>query len=280
MKVNKIEFVTKVDNEDVKLCVVKPNARQMNEAQKRFAGAFREFVEAGAILKTKVLDVMRAQNKWSDSQEGKVKELSNAIALNLQKLATKRETPKDVTSRKLKLSELRSLCFEVRKLRNELQDILVERNTMENLSAESQAEQVRFNYLVSACTVDPDNKKPYFKSLDDYMERADDQDATDAAMNFAYLFYKIEKDRDKNLPENKFLLKHKFVREKDLRPINKDGHLVDLEGKLVDEDGYFVDEKNNRIDKDGLAVDKDGNYVESEDYEDDLNQDANTISFE
>lgn len=269
-KVNKIEFTTKVDDKEVKLCVIRPNARQINEAQKRFAGAFKEFTQAGAILRNNVLSVMKAQNKWTDTQDDKVKELSEKISLNLKKLATKRENPKDVLSRKLKLSELRSIAFEIRRLRNEVQEVMMERNTMEQMSAESQAEQVKFNYLVSVCTVDPDTKKPHFNSVDDYIERGDDQDGVDAAMNFAYLFYKVEKDRDHKLPENKFLLKYNFVREKDLRPVNKQGQLVDLEGNLIDEEGYFVDSKGNRVDKDGLLVDSEGNYVESDDFEDDL----------
>jgi hypothetical protein len=114
-----------------------------------------------------------------------------------------------------------------------------------------------------------DNDNKYFKSLEDYLNKADDPVALLGAQNLANMIYGLDNNFEKNLPENKFLHKYKFVDDK-LRLIDKRGRLVDQDGRLVDEEGRFIDEEGNFVDKEGNRVDPKGEYLfEAEPFLDD-----------
>jgi hypothetical protein len=103
-------------------------------------------------------------------------------------------------------------------------------------------------------------QKHYFNNLDDYLERIEDPAALKGAQVLANMIYGLDNDYEKNLPENKFLLKYKFVNE-NLRFINNEGKLVDREGRLIDEAGRFINESGEYVDKDGNRVDEHGDYI-------------------
>jgi hypothetical protein len=131
---------------------------------------------------------------------------------------------------------------------------------LDNHTAEGQADNARFNYLISSCLVYSSNKEKYFKTYEEYLSRASEPVAIKAAQVLANMLYGLDNDYEKKLPENKFLIKYKFVDDK-LRLINKDGHLVDLEGRLVDSNGRYVNEKGEYVDKNGVPVDINGDYI-------------------
>lgn len=158
------------------------------------------------------------------------------------------------------LKEAKNLAIEMKKTREEVRELISVRTSLDNHSAEGQADNAKFNYLVSSCVVYKENNQKYFNGLEDYMNRSDDPAALLGAQKLANMIYGLDNNFEKNLPENKFLQKYKFVDDK-LRLINKDGKLVDIEGRLIDENGRFINEKGEFVDKYGNRVDKDGEYV-------------------
>lgn len=141
--------------------------------------------------------------------------------------------------------------------------LLSEKNSIMRFTAESQADDERFNFLVSRAVVYYDNKKPYFKDYADYLNKSSTEVALQGANTLLNQIYGLG-NYDESLPENKFLKKFKFV-DSEYRLINKDGHLVDKEGRLIDEDGSFVAYKDDgtkyRVDKFGNPVNEEGEYV-------------------
>jgi hypothetical protein len=167
------------------------------------------------------------------------------------------------------LSEAKTLALRMRTVRDEIKDLISVRTSLDNHSAEGQADNTRFNFLVSACVVYKDSDQPYFSNMEDYLNKADDPVAILGAQNLANMLYGLDNDFEKNLPENKFLTKFKFVDTK-LRLVDKQGRLVNEEGRLIDETGRYVDEEGNYIDKDGNRVDEGGEYIlESQPFLDD-----------
>jgi hypothetical protein len=123
-----------------------------------------------------------------------------------------------------------------------------------------------------------DNKdKKYFKDYADYLSKASEPVSIKAAQVLANMLYGLDNDYEKKLPENKFLVKYKFVDEK-LRLVNKDGHLVDSEGRLIDETGRFINTNGEYVDKNGNLVDINGDYVT--DFKPFIDDDGNPVVVE
>ena len=148
----------------------------------------------------------------------------------------------------------------MKKNREDLRELISVKTNLDTHTAEGQADNARFNYLVSVCTVYKDNSKPYFTNYEDYNNRSTDIVAILGAQNLAGMLYGLENDYEEKLPENKFLKQYKFVDDK-LRLINKDGKLVDSEGRLIDENGRFINDSGEFVDKSGNLVDKQGDYI-------------------
>jgi len=187
---------------------------------------------------------------WNDEKQAKFTSLQKELLEGEKKLA----------KGGFSLNEAKDLAVKMKQLRDEIRDLISVRTSLDNHSAEGQADNARFNYLVSVCVVYNDTKQPYFSSLEDYLNRSTDQVAIQGAQNLANMLYGLDNDYETNLPENKFLKKFKFIDNK-LRFIDKKGRLIDSEGRLIDESGRFIDESGNFIDKFGNRVDKDGEYV-------------------
>jgi hypothetical protein len=195
-------------------------------------------------------DVLEEQGLWNKDKQNKYNTLQQELV----------EGEKRLAKGGFSLTEAKKLAIKMRNIRLDIRDLISVRTSLDNHSAEGQADNARFNYLVSACVVYKENDKPYFKDLADYMDRQDDPVALEGAQKLANMIYGLDNDFEKNLPENKFLKKYKFVNE-DLRFIDKQGRTVDSEGRLVDENGRYIDEQGNFVDKDGNRVDAEGEFV-------------------
>ena len=160
----------------------------------------------------------------------------------------------------ISLSAAKSVALEIRELRADLRELISSRTSLDSNTAEGQADNARFNYLVSCCLVYSEGNKPYFDSYESYLNKSAEPVAIKAAQVLASRMYGLDDNYETNLAENKFLKEYKFVND-DLRLINKEGHLVDEEGRLIDEDGRFINEKGEYVDKDGKPVDDNGDYV-------------------
>jgi hypothetical protein len=254
MSENKKLFTVDVDGKELKLAVMRPNQKVQQQAQLIYSSAFREAVKppdgrTGAIVRAALDGVLREQKLWDDAKQEKFQQLQTSL----------REGERKLARGKIKLSEAREVALQMRRDRWSLQQVNADRNSLEANTAESQAEQARFAYMVSACTVYADSGKAYYKNSDAYLASNDDV-AMKAATAFGQLYYGLDEDFSKKLPENKFLLAYNFVREKDLHLIDKQGRLVDAEGHLVDEEGRFIDEQGRLVDKEGNLLTEDGDF--------------------
>lgn len=244
---NKIEVKsTTEDGKEKVVYVVRPSVKDLTDAQIAAGGVLKTCVEKKALMRSQLRDYMIENNMWSEEKEKQVEKLDKDITDNLLKLK-KGGIP---------LKEAKDIALKI-KANRVLKLILdSQRRDLDEFTAEAQAENARFNYLVSVCVKD-DQGERVFTSLDDYTEKMGEPYAQEAATKLASLVHGYDADWEKKLPENQFLIKHKFVDDK-LRLVGKDGHYVTSDGKRIDENYNYVDENGNITDENGVVIDSDG----------------------
>lgn len=244
------EFTAQINDKDVNFIVRSPSINDQKEASKVYNQTFSDAIKAKAIIRAKIDELLKEQGLWDDDKQDKFTDLQSQILERERKLA-KGGIP---------LSQAKSIALEMRDLRAKVRELIGVKTNLDNLTAEGQADNARFNYLVSSCTVYKDNNQLYFSSMEDYLTRSTDIVAIKGAQTLANMIYGLDNDYESNLPENKFLKQFKFIDSK-LRLINKEGKLVDEEGRLVDEFGRFIDSDGKYVDKFGNRIDEDGKYI-------------------
>lgn len=261
------EFKITKDDKEVALLVRSPSLSDQREAQKAYNQAFTDAIKSNAVVRAKLDDVLEEQGLWNKEKQAKFTQLQQEILDGEKRLA----------KGGFSLKEAKNLALEMKRTREEIRDLISVRTSLDNHSAEGQADNARFNYLVSSCVVYKDSNEKYFKNLEDYINKADDPAALLGAQKLANMIYGLDNNFEKNLPENKFLQKFKFVDDK-LRLVDKQGRLIDADGRLIDSEGRFIDEQGNYVDKFGNRVDKEGEYVvDSQPF---LDEDGNPIVLE
>ncbi len=261
-----IKFSVTVDNLEVKLFVRQPNFEERRQGQRVYNRAFLDAVESGGILRMKLNDVLTEQGVWGEDKQAKFDTINAEILVLELKLE----------KGGIRLKDGRQLALNLRKLRNELLRLTIPRLVMDNNTCEKQAQDAQFDYYISTCTRTEDDK-PFFKSLEDYLNKAELQYALTCAQKLGSLLHNTDENYEANLPENKFLKKFKLADSKG-RLINKDGHLIDVDGRLIDEDGRFVTKDGKFCDSEGNLVTEEGSLiVESQPF---LDDDGNPIVLE
>ena len=236
--------------EDKNFSVVTPSGENQKEANKVYNTAFSDAIKAKALVRAKLDDVLTEQGLWDDKKQEAFNSLQNSILEGERKLA----------KGGIALSKAKSVAIQMKKDRAELRDLIAVKTNLDTHTAEGQADNARFNYLVSCCLVYSDTKQPYYKGYQDYLDKAGEPVSVLAAQHLASMLYGLDSDYEEKLPENKFLIKYKFVDNK-LRLVNKDGKLVDEEGRLIDESGRYINENGDFIDKEGNVVNEKGDYL-------------------
>lgn len=256
------DFKVTVDGEEKTFMVRTPTLHDQREAQKVYNQAFTDAIKSKSVVRAKMDDLLEDQGLWNAEKQAEYTGLQQDLLDGERRLA----------KGGFSLSEAKKLAIKMRDIRNKIRELISVRTSLDNHSAEGQADNARFNYLVSVCVVYKDSDKAYFANLEDYMNRIDDPVALAGAQKLANMIYGLDNNFEKNLPENKFLKKYKFVND-DLRFIDKQGRTIDSEGRLVDKDGRYINEAGEYVDKDGNRVDADGEYlVETQPFLDDNGQ--------
>jgi hypothetical protein len=257
-------FSVTVDNKELELEIKASTLADQRESQKIYNQAFSDAVKSGSIVRAKLDDLLKEQGLWDDKKEVLFKTLQKQILDNEKKLA----------KGGISLKNAKNIAINIQKLRNELRDLISVKTNLDSHTAEGQADNARFNYLVSSCVVYKSNGNKYFKNYEDYLNRAADPVSIIAAQKLASIMYGLDNDFEKKLPENKFLLKYKFVNDS-LDFVDDKGRLVDEEGRLIDKNGRFINEEGKFVDKDGNLVDESGDFVLE--FEPFLDDDGNPI---
>jgi hypothetical protein len=241
---------------------IKPaNATASIEAQKVYNRAFKRAIEEGAILKKSLEDHMRRQGLWDDAKQEEYEDLIKRSADIEYKIKS---------GFYKKASQARDKSIELKQIRNELSSLLMVRNSMDSNTADGQADNERFFYLITVCVYDYETQRPVYTSLEDYNEKAETELAIKCASEFANFAYGLDENYEDKLIENKVLKK--------LGLLNDKGELTNKHGQRVDLDGNLLDETGARIDKDGNRIDINNNPVLSDDvidaleFEDDLDE--------
>lgn len=243
-------FKAFVDGTEKEFLIRSPSLADQKEATKIYNQSFSEALKAKAVVRAKLDDLLIDQGLWDEKKQQQFMELQGVIL----------EGERSLAKGGISLSQGKVIALEMKKNREKLRDLISVKTSLDTHTAEGQADNARFNYLVSACTVYKDNNERYFSSYEDYINKSSEIVAILAAQNLAGLLYGLDSDYEEKLPENKFLIDYKFVDNK-LRLINKEGKLVDENGRLVDENGRFINEKGQYVDKDGNLVDSEGDYL-------------------
>lgn len=231
--------------------VKSPSSEDQTEAGKIYNTAFSDAIKSKALVRAKLDDVLTEQGLWDEGKQKQYETLQNSILDGERALA----------KGGISLKKAKEIALKMKKDRSSLRDLISVKTTLDTHTAEGQADNARFNYLVSACLVYKDTKQPYFQGYKDYLSKAGEPIAIEAAQHLASMLYGLENDYEQKLPENKFLSKYKFVDDR-LRLVNEKGQLVDESGRLINEQGRFINEKGELIDKKGNLVDEKGDYIE------------------
>lgn len=240
-----------VDGQDQEFTIKSPSLSDQRESQKVYNQAFSDAVKSGCIVRARLDDLLKEQGLWDDSKQIKFNTIQQELLDNEKILARGG----------ISLKMAKEIAIKMKTLRDDLRELISVRTNLDNHTAEGQADNARFNYLISACLVYSVNKdKKYFKDYSEYLARASEPIAIKGAQVLANMLYGLDNDYEKKLPENKFLVKYKFVDDK-LRLVNENGKLVDADGRLIDEDGRFINENGKYVDKNGNPVDENGDYV-------------------
>lgn len=240
-----------VDGKEQEFLIRSPSLADQRESQKVYNQAFSDAVKSGCIVRARLDDLLKEQGLWDDQKQIKFNTLQQEL-LDNEKILAKGG---------ISLKAAKEIAVKMKSIREDLRELISVRTNLDNHTAEGQADNARFNYLISACLVYSNNKeKKYFKDYSEYLSRASEPVAIKAAQVLANMLYGLDNDYEKKLPENKFLVKYKFVDEK-LRLVNDKGRLVDSEGRLIDDNGRFINEEGKYVDKNGNLVDENGDYV-------------------
>ena len=265
-KENKKEKNVDVELEDgskVSIVVKKPSSSLLTKAQKLGAKVWTESVKDGLFTKLTLAEFMKKQGIWDASKDDTQAFLTSEI----QRL--EREIALGVDGKKLKVSEGRDRALQLRRLRNQLRELISERISLESNTAEGLSDNAKFNFLVANCTY-YDNGEKVYNSLSEYEEKSDDPVAFSAAAALGEMVYNLDKSYEESLPENQFLKRFNLVDE-DLSLVDPEGHRVDVDGTKVNDKGWLVNDEGQRIDRDGNLLSDEGQLVLQADYEDDIN---------
>jgi hypothetical protein len=247
---NSRSFKVMVEGKERDVSVRSPSLQDQREGQKVYNQAFTDAIKSKSVVRAKMEDVLTEQGLWDNQKQARLAELQQELLESERRLA----------QGGISLKEAKDVAMKMKETRDEIRELIGSRSSLDNHSAEGQADNAKFNYLVSACVVYNDTKQPVFKNMEEYLNRATESVAIQGAQNLANMLYGLDSDYENNLPENKFLKKYKFVDEK-LRLINKQGKLVDEDGRLIDDNGRFINDSGEFVDKFGNKVDLDGNYI-------------------
>ena len=247
------------DGREVKIYVTSPTAKTVQRADRYRAKTWTECIEDGIKTKEELAIIMEKRGIWTDKHIKKETEIINRI----------NECEKELFlgngKKKVALSDGKNLAIEMRKLRNDLKDLYMERLSMEQNTAEALADNARFDYVV-ACSTFYENGQNVYKDIEDYNNKSSDEIAFAAAGAIAEIMYNYDPKLDEALPENQWLKKFELVNE-NLSLVNENKQLVDLEGRTINDKGHFINKEGQRVDSEGNLLDENGNYVITVDYE-------------
>ena len=261
--------VTLENGQKVEIVVKQPTNAVLKGADRMKSKVWNESIQDGILTKRELGVLMRKRGIWDESKDKEETRITQDIVRLEKELYHGKEVKGKGKRKKPKVSEGRDIAVQIRRLRLELRDLIAERIGLEDNTAESIADNARFDYLVAHCTFHKSGQNVY-KNFEDYDNRSADPVAFTAASALGEMLYNIDAGFEANLPENRFLTKFGLVNDNlELVDPSDSGSLIDVDGHKIDEDGYRLNDDGQRVDKEGNILNDEG-YYELTDYENDL----------
>lgn len=258
---NRKEFTIKEgDGREVKLVVRQPTYDEYEKADRVYATKIASLVKENTgkrlLSRQDLNSYLKESGTWTDEDEEKVKSIQKEIA----------ETLAEIRRGGKKVTEGRALAIKVMDKRKEMVRVMAKRQVLDDVTIESFAENEKLDYLIYVSTVYADSGDDYWDSFED-MKNDKFSDAYKQASGLAMqIFYDIDPEFEKNLPENKWLKKYGFVDEdlnyvdrKTGEKVDRDGRpvaeleeelkkqIADIRGDIVEEQPFIDDETNEPI---------------------------------
>jgi hypothetical protein len=249
-------------DEKVTIYVVKPNNDIIAHADMLRAKRWNECIQDGIITKKELTVLMEKRGIWDKEKSTK----EDGITKQIQEL--EKNLFRGEKGKKPKVSEGKDIAIEMKDLRARLRELIGERLALEENTAESLSDNVRFDYFVAMCTFYKDTNEKVYISMEDYNNRSSDAVAFAAASMLGDILYNLDPSFEENLPENRWLRGFDLINQ-DFGLVNTEGDLVDRRGNKINDLGHYLDDNDNRVDVDGIPLNDDGSYVMVE-YENDL----------
>jgi hypothetical protein len=249
----KNEFKSKWNDKEVTLYTHEITPKMRRDSEKWVNKAFQEALDNGALLTAQVNKLLEDRLSLEDD----IKEI-NDLREKLKAKETVLLSGREV-QRKLTKVEGRSVALEILKLRNQIESLSGNRDSLYNRTAESISEGERFNYLIFATCFDVNTNRTFFKSYEDYLDNTDTDLVNDVKRNFLKAQFNHTVNESENC-EIKFLKKYNFIDEKS-RLIDSKGRLCDEDFRLVDESGRYINENGELVNIYGQRVDDLGNLL-------------------
>jgi len=262
--INKVDrTVTLDDKTEIKIYVQRPNNNLVKLADRHKSKAWNQAVQDDVLTKKELAALMKKRGVWDEKKDEHEDDITRRIVKLEQELYIGHG------KRKPKVSEGRDIAIDIRRARMELRDLIADRISLEDNTAESLADNARFDFLVAHCTYYENGSRVY-NSFEEYNQKSADEIAFSAASALGEILYNLDSSFEKNLPENKFLDRFGLVND-DLSLIDPNtGETIDTEGHRIDEEGYLLDDDDNRIDREGNKINEEGFYDITEEYVNDL----------
>jgi hypothetical protein len=243
-------FTVKVDGEEKSVCVVRPTSEHIKKGLAVYNTALNEALVSKAPLRAKVARILEQQEVFDEDTKKEIDKLQKFLS----------DGEKTLHKGGIKESEGYTLAIEMIKSRNKLLQLRAPADELYQNTAENQAENARQNYYLSVCARYDPSGEPFFKNLDDVLNRINDPAAIMVANHFALLQANLESDYRKKFAENKFLLKIGRMNDK-LYLLNEKKQAVDLEGRLINEEGRYINEDGKFVDRDGNLISEEGELL-------------------
>ena len=141
----------KIDDVEVELKVVKPTSAQRAESEKIKSKKFRAAIENGDYLKGELKNILKKRGQWSDESDAELKELEKKVDDGCRRL----------NEGGFELEEAKKLAYDISSWRIQMVNLLSVYADATDLTAEGQADNAAFDYLVSVCAVYNDSGKPF-----------------------------------------------------------------------------------------------------------------------
>jgi hypothetical protein len=188
--------------------VVEPTINIETAAKKVYMSEYNKALKNDSVPRDRLDDKLKELGLLSQEDYDRMDKLRNEID----------ELIKPLKTGGIKLKEMKERAEKAQLLRLQLYSLVSYRTKYDDLTAESVAEDAKFNFLVFSCLLDSEGKR-VFSNIQEWESCTDSDLLEKAASCMVEILYPDRGNFFSTLPENEFLVKYGFY-NKDLTPVD------------------------------------------------------------